>query len=59
MQIRMRDLAAGAERAGEALPRSYYRLFCTWFGFGFPVSAVRAIFWLMIARPTISLSPFS
>ena len=54
MQIRMRDLAATAQAAGEPLPRSYYRLFYTWFGFGFPAfGAVLAIFWLMITRPTI------
>ena len=29
MQIRMRDLAAVAETLGQALPRSYYRLFYT------------------------------
>jgi uncharacterized membrane protein len=56
MQIRMRDLAAAAETLGQALPRSYYRLFYTWFGFGFPAfAAVLAIFWLMITRPTIPL----
>lgn len=56
MQIRMRDLAAAAVATGEALPRSYYRTFYTWFGFGFPVFApVLAIFWLMITRPTIPL----
>jgi uncharacterized membrane protein len=55
MQIRMRDLAAAAEAAGEALPRSYYRMFYTWFGFGFPAfGAVLAILWLMITRPTIT-----
>src|SRR5947208_2084592 len=56
MQIRMRDLAAAAALARQALPRSYYRLFYTWFGFGFPAfGAVLAIFWLMITRPTMSL----
>jgi len=56
MQIRMRDIAAAAALARQALPRSYYRLFYTWFGFGFPAfGAVLAIFWLMITRPTISL----
>jgi uncharacterized membrane protein len=56
MQIRMRNLAVAAETAGQALPRSYYRLFYLWFGFGFPAfGAVLAIFWLMITRPTISL----
>lgn len=56
MQMRMRDLAAAAVRAGEPLPASYYRLFRTWLAFGFPAfAAVLAIFWLMIARPPLSL----
>jgi uncharacterized membrane protein len=60
MQIRMRDLAAAAAAAGEALPRAYCRLFYVWFGFGFPAfGAVLAIFWLMITRPTLSLPSFS
>ena len=55
-QIRMRDLAAAAARAAEPLPRLYYRLFWTWFAFGFPAfAAVLAIFWLMISRPAIPL----
>ena len=41
MQIRMRNLAVAAETAGQALPRSYHRLFYLWFGFGFPAFAVR------------------
>ena len=58
-QIRMRDLAAAASRAGEELPRLYHRLFWTWFAFGFPAfAAVLAIFWLMITRPTITLLTF-
>ena len=52
----MKRIAAAAALARQALPRSYYRLFYTWFGFGFPAfGAVLAIFWLMITRPTISL----
>lgn len=52
MQIRMRDLAEQAVQQGAALPSLYYRLFWTWFAFGFPAfTAVLAIFWLMIARP--------
>jgi uncharacterized membrane protein len=52
MQIRMRDLAEQALQQGAALPSLYYRLFWTWFAFGFPAfTAVLAIFWLMIARP--------
>jgi len=36
------------------LPAAYYRLFWTWFAFGFPAfGAVLAIFWLMIARPAL------
>jgi uncharacterized membrane protein len=56
MQSRMRDLAAAAAGAGEPLPARYHRLFRWWFAFGFPAfTAVLAIFWLMIARPEISL----
>ena len=56
MQSRMRSLAASAAAAGQALPPEYHRLFRLWFAFGFPAfTAVLAIFWLMIARPAISL----
>jgi uncharacterized membrane protein len=56
MQLRLRDLAAEAARERSALPRSYHRLYRVWFAFGFPAfAAVLAIFWLMIARPQISL----
>ena len=45
MQMRMRDLADMAKARGSPLPRSYYRLFHTWFAFGFPAFAsVLAIF---------------
>jgi uncharacterized membrane protein len=56
MQMRMRTLAETAVRAGAPLPRAYYRLFRTWFAFGFPAfAAVLGIFWLMVTRPAISL----
>lgn len=56
MQARMRDLARAAAAAGEPLPPAYHRLFHLWFWFGFPAfGAVMAIFWLMIARPDLSL----
>jgi uncharacterized membrane protein len=57
MQMRMRDLAAAAAaKQGAALPPGYYRLFWTWFAFGFPAfSAVLGIYWLMIERPRIAL----
>ena len=55
MQMRMRDLAAGAVANGTELPQSYHRLFRRWFAFGFPAfAAVIAIFWLMIARPVVT-----
>jgi uncharacterized membrane protein len=54
MQMRMRDLAEEAVKTGSALAPAYHRLFWTWFAFGFPAfGAVAAIFWLMIARPTL------
>jgi len=56
MQMRMRDLAAEAVRTDSPLPASYRYLFRWWFAFGFPAfAAVLAIFWLMIARPPLSL----
>jgi uncharacterized membrane protein len=56
MQARMRTLAGDAAAAGTLLPDEYHRLFRNWFWFGFPAfGAVMVIFWLMIARPEISL----
>ena len=56
MQARMRDLARASADHGGPLPSSYYRLFRWWFAFGFPAfAAVLGIFWLMIARPEITL----
>ncbi len=55
MQLRLRDLAGAAARRQEPLPPEYYRLFHTWFAFGFPAfGAVLAIFWLMLTRPEIA-----
>lgn len=54
IQAKMRDLAFAAVSAGEPLPAAYYRLFSIWFAFGFPgFGAVLAIFWLMIAKPSL------
>jgi uncharacterized membrane protein len=56
MQMRMRDLAAHAVARGDPLPATYFRLFWTWFAFGFPAfAAVLVIFWLMIERPGFRL----
>jgi uncharacterized membrane protein len=56
MQMRMRVLAEKAAAEGQPLPPAYHKLFWSWFAFGFPAFAsVAAIFWLMIARPDLSL----
>lgn len=53
MQKKMRDLASAAAQDGTPLPDDYFRLYRTWFAFGFPAFfAVLTIFWLMIARPS-------
>ena len=55
MQMRMRDLAAEAAASDQPLPPAYYKLFWWWFAFGFPAfGAVLAIFWLMIAKPSLA-----
>ena len=52
MQLRMRDLARDAAKAGGPLPAAYRRLYRIWFAFGFPAfAAVIAILWLMVAKP--------
>ncbi|MDG2530662.1 DUF2269 family protein [Caulobacter endophyticus] len=53
IQIRLRDLADAAAKAGEPLPERYHRLFRMWFVLGFPAfAAVLAIVWLMLAKPS-------
>jgi uncharacterized membrane protein len=59
-QMRMRDLAVAAVAKGSPLPRAYFRLFWTWFVFGFPAfGSVLGILWLMLTRPSFSLWPFT
>ena len=54
MQMRMRALAEEAVKTDGVLPAAYHRLFRAWFISGFPAfAAVLAIFWLMIARPSL------
>ncbi|HET8747327.1 MAG TPA: DUF2269 domain-containing protein [Ramlibacter sp.] len=51
IQIRMRDVAAEAERAGQPLPRAYGRLFRWWTALGFGAFfPFLFIFWLMVAK---------
>ena len=55
-RIRLHPRSRIAAKQGAALPPRYYRLFWTWFAFGFPAfSAVLGIYWLMIERPRIAL----
>lgn len=52
MQIRLRDLAAGARDAGQPLPPEYHHLYKWWFAFGFPAfTAIAVILWLMLTKP--------
>ncbi|MGE0716701.1 MAG: DUF2269 family protein [Alphaproteobacteria bacterium] len=54
MQIRMRDIARAAAKAGAPLPGTYGCLFRWWLAFGFPAfAAVLAIIWLMVAKPAL------
>jgi uncharacterized membrane protein len=57
IQIRLRDLAREAARAGTPLPPRYHRLFRIWFACGFPAFfAVMTILWLMLNKPDIPIS---
>ena len=52
LQMRLRDLAAQALAANEALPRAYWQSFFLWVALGVPAFlAFLAIFWLMVAKP--------
>jgi uncharacterized membrane protein len=54
IQIRLRDLAAGAAARGEPLPPAFDRIYRIWFALGIPAFAgVLAILWLMISRPSL------
>jgi uncharacterized membrane protein len=56
IQIRMRDLARDAARTGRPMPERYFQLYRIWFACGFPAFfSVVAIFWLMLAKPSIEL----
>lgn len=53
LQMRMRDLAGGADRASQPLPAAFWTCFRWWFALGVPaLFAFLAIFWLMVAKPT-------
>lgn len=52
LQMRMRDIAAGAAIKGSALPGRYWRYFTGWFILGIPAFlSFLIIFYLMVAKP--------
>ena len=52
LQMRLRDLAAAAARAGTDLPPRYWKYFWPWVARGVPAFiAVVFIFWFMVAKP--------
>ncbi|MDB5934552.1 MAG: hypothetical protein JWQ01_1896 [Massilia sp.] len=52
LQMRLRDLAVEAARAGTALPAHYWRYFRMWVVLGIPAFfAFVAIFYLMVGKP--------
>jgi len=54
LQWRARNLAATAMQENTPLPPTYYRCMHVWFALGWPAFlAVLAIFWLMVAKPTL------
>jgi uncharacterized membrane protein len=54
LQIRMRDLARAAERAGVPIEADYRRYARLWFWLGVPAfTAVVLLFWIMVAKPAL------
>ena len=52
IQMRLRDVAAAADAAGQALPPLYWRYFRWWVVLGIPAFfAFVAVFYLMVAKP--------
>jgi uncharacterized membrane protein len=56
LQMRMRDLAAEAAQAQQPLSPAFWRYFGGWVALGVPAFfAFLAVFWLMVAKPSVSL----
>lgn len=54
MQIRMRDMAVAAARAGEALPARYWSFLKAWVALGVVAFlSLVVVFYLMVAKPTL------
>jgi uncharacterized membrane protein len=57
IQMQMAKLADTARQTGTSLPDRYHRLYRIWFWFGWPAFvSMLLIIWLMIARPSLTLS---
>jgi uncharacterized membrane protein len=56
LQIRIRDLATGANRTGTPLPDAAKRLYRIWFALGWPAfAALMVIYWLMVSKPDLGV----
>jgi uncharacterized membrane protein len=54
MQIRMRDMAVIADRAGTPLPPRYWKFLRIWVALGIVAfAALVAVFYLMVAKPSL------
>ena len=54
LQLRIRDLAGEALRAGLPLPKRALDWYKLWFALGWPAfAALTGVFWLMIAKPDL------
>ena len=54
LQVRLRDVAKAADKAGTALPPAYWNYFGWWTALGVPALLLfLAIFYLMVARPSL------
>lgn len=54
LQLRARNIAMDCVVRDAALPPAYFRVMRIWFALGWPAFlAVIAVFWLMIAKPTL------
>ncbi len=57
LQTVMRNMARESSSRSVPLPARYFHLFRLWFALGVPAFlSVLAIFWLMVAKPTIELA---
>ena len=54
LQLRIRDLAAGALASGGPLPEQVWRDYRIWFALGWPAfTALITVYWLMVSKPPL------